>query len=206
MGKAQLFLCYRCDPSSKSSSSRMKGGAGKQGGKADTGRGALKVDSEDGANRHRKDGFENAEQPERRYGGAEYDRGPWPDGGSCSWETNGWADQSWSQHTWKSSNESSWSGTGWNWDDGSKTACYTSNAPFFPAMAVMAASWQQAFLGGLCIRDLVDQKPDSALGDDVGCTVANLDRDNGMRCVDAEHGEQVHDGVCAPTHNCHKLC
>ena len=73
-------------------------------------------------------------------------------------------------------------------------------------MAVMAASWQQAFLGGLCIRDLVDQKPDSALGDDVGCTVANLDSDNGMRCVDAEHEEQVRHGVCAPTHNCHKLC
>ena len=41
-----------------------------------------------------------------------------------------------------------------------------------------SASWQEGLLVGLSIRDLVDHNAHTALGDDVGDAVANLDVDD----------------------------
>merc|ERR1711935_561268 len=68
-----------------------------------------------------------------------------------------------------------------------------------------ALCWQEPLLQRLRIGDLVDQNPNTTLGNDVGCAVANLDSDDGMCRVDAEHGKQVHDRVCAPTDDSHDL-
>merc|ERR1711959_568274 len=62
-----------------------------------------------------------------------------------------------------------------------------------------ASRWQKAFLVGLCIGDLIDDQSHTALGDDVRGAVANLNANNCMGSIDAKHGEQVHNRVCAPT-------
>ena len=64
---------------------------------------------------------------------------------------------------------------------------------------------QESLLVGLGISDLVDQEADTTLGDDVRCTVANLNGDNRVCCIDSEHGEQVDNWVCAPADNSHEL-
>merc|ERR1712156_929288 len=61
------------------------------------------------------------------------------------------------------------------------------------------------FLARLGIGDLVDQKANAAFGDDVRCTIADLDGDDRVRGSDAEHGEEVHNRVCAPTDHRHLL-
>ena len=68
------------------------------------------------------------------------------------------------------------------------------------------ASWQEGLLVGLGVRDLVDDQAHTALGDDVGGAIADLNADNGMGGIDAKHGEQVHNRVCAPTDHGHDLC
>ena len=55
-------------------------------------------------------------------------------------------------------------------------------------------SCQEGLLLGFGIGDLVDHQADTAFGDDVGDAVAHLDGDNCMCGIDAEHGEQVHNG------------
>merc|ERR1740117_2294323 len=64
---------------------------------------------------------------------------------------------------------------------------------------IRSTSWQKCLFVGLGVRDLVDHNSHTALGDDVGAAVANLNADDGMCGIDAHHGEQVHNGVCAPT-------
>merc|ERR1711953_459361 len=58
---------------------------------------------------------------------------------------------------------------------------------------------------GLRVGDLVNHQSHTALRDDVGDTVADLNGDNRRRGIDAEHGEQVHDRVCAPANYSHHL-
>merc|ERR1712137_1111906 len=58
----------------------------------------------------------------------------------------------------------------------------------------------------LGIGNLIDNQPDSALGNDVGHTIAQLDANDCPRWIDLEHGEQVHNRVCAPADACHDLC
>merc|ERR1711935_722018 len=65
---------------------------------------------------------------------------------------------------------------------------------------------QESFLVGLCVCDLVDQNSNATLGDDVRAAIANLNGDNCVRCIDAEHGEQVDNWVCAPADHSHELC
>merc|ERR1712066_697713 len=51
---------------------------------------------------------------------------------------------------------------------------------------------------GLQESDLVDEEANAALGDDVRNAVADLDGHNRLGTANAEHGEQVHNGVGAP--------
>merc|ERR1719230_1610728 len=67
-------------------------------------------------------------------------------------------------------------------------------------------SWQVGLLLGLGVRDFVDQQADTALGDDVGDAVAQLNGDNCCCRFDSEHGEQVHHRISAPTDHRHDLC
>merc|ERR1712014_210904 len=62
---------------------------------------------------------------------------------------------------------------------------------------------QQSLFVRLCISDLVDEKSNTTLGDDIRCAVANLDADNCLGSIDAKHWEQVHNWVCAPTDHRH---
>merc|ERR1712190_76196 len=64
---------------------------------------------------------------------------------------------------------------------------------------------QQSLFVRLCISDLVDEKSNTTLGDDIRCAVANLDADNCLGSIDAKHWEQIHNRVCAPTDDCHNL-
>jgi len=45
-------------------------------------------------------------------------------------------------------------------------------------LSAYSSLWQQGFLGRLGIGDLVDDQTNTALGDDVGDAVANLDVDD----------------------------
>merc|ERR1712178_523256 len=74
-----------------------------------------------------------------------------------------------------------------------------------PLSGVQLSSWQQGLLLRFRIRDLVDHQAHAAFRDDVGNAVTDLNRDNRSRSIDAQHGEQVHDGVCAPTDYGHHL-
>merc|ERR1719464_1355229 len=65
--------------------------------------------------------------------------------------------------------------------------------------------WQEVFLGRLCICDLVNDQTNTALRDDVRDTISNLNGNHGRGCIDAKHGEQVHNRVSAPTNHCHDL-
>merc|ERR1712187_359514 len=65
--------------------------------------------------------------------------------------------------------------------------------------------WQEAILGRLCICDLVNDQTNTALRDDVRDTVSDLDGNHSLSCIDAKHGEQVHNRVSAPADHCHDL-
>merc|ERR1711865_26362 len=64
---------------------------------------------------------------------------------------------------------------------------------------------QQALLLGLGEGDLVNEQSNTALGNDVGHAVTNLDRHHSRRCASAKHGEQVDNWVCAPADDGHHL-
>merc|ERR1712087_325452 len=73
------------------------------------------------------------------------------------------------------------------------------------AAALGADSFQSVLLlelgvagPGLGVGDLVDDKADTALGDDVGDAVADLDVDDGLSAGEAHHWEDVDDGVGQP--------
>merc|ERR1712146_20084 len=58
--------------------------------------------------------------------------------------------------------------------------------------------WQQPPIllsGGLGGSDAVDDEPNTALGDDVRDAVSHLDVHYRLGPMEAEHGEDVHDGV-----------
>merc|ERR1719333_1931720 len=65
---------------------------------------------------------------------------------------------------------------------------------------------QESLLGRLGIGDLVNDEANTALGDDVGDAVANLDVDDRAASTEANHWEQVDNWVCAPAHNSPHLC
>jgi len=65
--------------------------------------------------------------------------------------------------------------------------------------------WEEGLFVGLGVRDLVDHEANTALGDDVGGAVTDLDADDGVGGIDAQHGEEVHDGVGAPRDHGHDL-
>merc|ERR1719502_2382444 len=67
------------------------------------------------------------------------------------------------------------------------------------------ASAQEGLLLGLGVSDLVDHKANTALGDDVGDAVADLDGDNRLGSGDAQHWEQVDNWVGAPRDHSHHL-
>ena len=54
------------------------------------------------------------------------------------------------------------------------------------------ASRQETLLLRFGVGDLVDDQSDTALGDDVGGAVTQLNGDNRMCCLNFEHGEQIH--------------
>jgi len=62
-----------------------------------------------------------------------------------------------------------------------------------------APSHLETLVVGLGIGDLIDRQSHPALGDDVGDAIADLDGNDRVCCIDAHHGEKVHDWVCAPT-------
>jgi len=64
---------------------------------------------------------------------------------------------------------------------------------------------QQSILGGLRFGDLVDHQTDATFGNNVRDAVANLDRDDGLRSINAKHREKVHDWIRAPADHCHNL-
>merc|ERR1712014_561437 len=59
-------------------------------------------------------------------------------------------------------------------------------------------SWQEHVFLGLRDGDLVDEQPNSTFGNDVRCTIADLDAHHSLGCTDSHHGEQVDNWVCAP--------
>merc|ERR1711976_1155710 len=59
--------------------------------------------------------------------------------------------------------------------------------------------------GRFRISDLIDEEPNSALGDDVRSAVADLNGDHSRGCVDAQHGEEVDHWISAPADHCHEL-
>merc|ERR1711874_499710 len=69
----------------------------------------------------------------------------------------------------------------------------------------VAPSLQQVLLARFGVGNLVDHQAHTALGNDIGGAVSQLDRHNGLGCREAEHREQVHDWVCAPADHCHHL-
>merc|ERR1712232_1407838 len=66
-------------------------------------------------------------------------------------------------------------------------------------------SLQKVLLAGLRIRDLVNHQSNSALGNNVRHTISQLDRYHCLGRREAEHWEQVHNWVCAPTDHSHDL-
>merc|ERR1712203_347461 len=73
-------------------------------------------------------------------------------------------------------------------------------------MLTMRSSIATALLsGGLCSSDAVDDEPNTALGDDVRDAISHLDVHYRLGPMEAEHGEDVHDGVCQPAHHCDPL-
>merc|ERR1711897_130973 len=82
------------------------------------------------------------------------------------------------------------------------TALLLSRAPGSPAPP-LSRSRKQGLLVRLGICDLVDHEADTALGDDVRNAIAKLDRHHSVRGGDAEHREEVHNGVGAPTDHRH---
>merc|ERR1719240_1577554 len=71
---------------------------------------------------------------------------------------------------------------------------------------VHTTSWQESLLVGLRVGDLINHDANTALGDDVGDAVANLNANDSMCGIDAEHGEQVHNREGAPTDHGPHLC
>merc|ERR1712076_6958 len=63
----------------------------------------------------------------------------------------------------------------------------------------LTPSSQQGLLLRLRVRDLVDQDPNTALRDDVGHGVTELNGDHRLGATDVHHGEQIDHWVCAPT-------
>merc|ERR1711972_1154728 len=59
-------------------------------------------------------------------------------------------------------------------------------------------STQEALLLRLRVRDLVDQDPNTALRDDVGHGVTELNGDHRLGATYVQHGEQIDHWVCAP--------
>merc|ERR1711865_559162 len=80
-------------------------------------------------------------------------------------------------------------------------ASTTRRCPFLRGLMQVTSSWQEGLLVRLCVGDLIDHNAHTALGDDVGGAVAELNADNRMRSIDAKHGEQVHNRICAPADN-----
>ena len=71
--------------------------------------------------------------------------------------------------------------------------------------SAMAPSTASPCSGTRHLRILVDHQAHTRLGNDIGGTISELSRDNGLGCREAEHREQVRNWVGASADHCHHL-